>query len=275
MKVKLIVLAILMGSLGSGGCEMLGEDESRDDSPVVSSERWIPLESGYFEMGDDVNVGNASPVHEVHVSAFKMKRTEVTVSEYGECVDAGVCTVPVGAQGTCNWENRSAWGDHPVNCIQWDQAVTFCNWYDGGSRLPSEAEWEYAARSAGKIITQTYPWGKASPSCLYAIMTDEFGIDGCGTRRTWPVCSKPEGNTGQGICDMAGNVSEWVQDHSHVDYNGNPPLDGSAWEEVGGTYRVLRGAAYNGNQSHFFAVAFRGNSDPSMIQDSIGFRCAK
>ena len=111
-----------------------------------------------------------------------------------------------------------------MNCLDWQQAVDFCAW--AGGRLPSEAEWEYAARSGGPSSSYKYPWGNDAATCTYAVMDD--GGYGCGTGRTWSVCSKPAGNTSQGLCDMSGNVWEWVEDWYHGDYTG-APTDGSAW----------------------------------------------
>jgi formylglycine-generating enzyme required for sulfatase activity len=109
---------------------------------------------------------------------------------------------------------------HPMNWITWDDASRFCTW--AGGRLPSEAEWEYAARGGGQRTT--YPWDNEPATCEYAVMDD--GEVGCGSGETSPVCSKIAGNTTQGLCDMAGNVMEWVQDKIHADYAG-APSDGS------------------------------------------------
>lgn len=261
----LSVFLIITGILTTG-CELFEEDGFNGE-PIQLTDHWIPIDAGRYDMGNEVL---ASPVHIVELPAFEMKRTEVTVAEYAACVNAGVCTVPVIEQGNCNWNIQGS-ENHPVNCVLWEQATTFCSWY--GGRLPSESEWEYAARSQGTPFT--YPWGKEYPSCYLTVMVDEAGVSGCGKNRTWPVCSKPYGNTGQGLCDMGGNVTEWVQDHFHLDYNGEPPIDGSAWEEVGLFRRVLRGAAYTANDAYAFNVANRGNSADSITQDNIGFRCAR
>ena len=270
MKIRVLGLSYWLVFLGLSvaGCELF-EDDQADDGPVQVTGTWITVEGGRFEMGNS-RLPAADPVHEVEVPEFEMKRTEVTVSEYTECVNTGVCSPPDTTLGNCNW-GLAGYENHPVNCVVWQQAWTYCNWL--GARLPSESEWEYAARSEGS--PSEYPWGMDTPSCLYAIMTDDSGVEGCGTKRTWPVCSRPNGNTGQGLCDMGGNVVEWVQDHFHVDYNGRPPTDGSAWEDVGIAYRVLRGAAYNTFEDHYLNVASRGNSAESTTQDNIGFRCAR
>lgn len=266
MRVEFTVLLIVSVGLGVAGCQ---EEKTYDPGPEVVDSAWIKVEAGRYEMGNDM-LPSASPAHVVYVPEFLMKRTEVTVAEYANCVNQGICSLPVGDSSGCNWETRDQNPNFPVNCIQWEQAAIYCGWI--GARLPSESEWEYAARSKGE--NDAYPWGLESPSCIYAIMTDNNGVAGCGTNRTWSVCSKPDGNTGQGLCDMAGNVQEWVQDHHHTNYNGSPPLDGSAWEDAEGLYRVLRGAAFDGASPSHFKASFRGNDNPSSIRRSIGFRCA-
>jgi len=102
-----------------------------------------------------------------------------------------------------------------VNRVSWHQMMTFAAWV--GARLPTEAEWEFAASSRG---TGVYPWGAASPSSTLA---DYDSFDG-----TSATCSRTSGNSAQGLCDMAGNVWEWVQDEYHSRYNG-APTNGSGW----------------------------------------------
>ena len=152
---------------------------------------------GADDLGPDVK-----PRHTVTVNSFEMAKTLVTVEQYKVCVDAKACTVP-SAGPDCNWGVPGR-GKHPVNCVDWQQAQTFSAWE--GGRLPTEAEWEYAARSGGR--DQKYPWGDSPPTCEKAV------FKGCGTG-TAPVCSKPAGNTAQGLCDAAGNVWEWMEDRYH------------------------------------------------------------
>ena len=158
-----------------------------------------------------------------------MAKTLVTNKQYKTCVDAGACTAAQDDQGA-----TFDGDDQPVIDVDWNQAAAFSKW--AGGRLPSEAEWEFAARSAGKDYK--YPWGNEEPTCERAV------IPGCGSA-TAPVCSKPAGNTQQGLCDMAGNVWEWVQDRWHKDYSG-APTDGSAWEDSGSA-RITRGGSWNNN----------------------------
>jgi formylglycine-generating enzyme required for sulfatase activity len=160
----------------------------------------------------------------VTVKPFEMAKTMTTNKQYKACVAAGACSAPSAYAGG---------DDNPVVNVDWNQAKAFAQWAEG--RLPSEAEWEYAARSGGK--DRKYPWGNDA-SCAKVV------IDSCGGNGTAPVCSKPAGNTTQGLCDMAGNAWEWVQDMFQGWYEG-APTDGSAWEYERGPNdsdsRVIRG----------------------------------
>jgi cysteine-rich repeat protein len=231
---------------------------------------WVPLPGGTFQMGSTSGHGNETPVHAVTLPAFELLATEVTVSQYAACVTAGACTAP-NTGGFCSWD-ASGYEDHPVNCVDWHQARAFCAW--AGGRLPTEAEWEYAARSCGPSSSYPYPWGTAVATCTYAVMDDTTHAEGCGTNRTWAVCSKPAGNTAQGLCDMAGNVWEWVEDDWHGDYTGSP-ADGSAWmDSPRGSGRVLRGGGFS-NVADGLRAALRNVDYPSAEAGYLGFRCAK
>ncbi|MFO8071276.1 MAG: formylglycine-generating enzyme family protein [Polyangia bacterium] len=234
------------------------------DTDADTDVTWVSIPGGVFQMGSTEGNSNETPVHEVTVPGFEMTKTEVTVSQYAECVAASVCSEP-DTGSDCNW-NESGYEDHPVNCVDWNQAVAFCEWV--GGRLPSEAEWEYAARGGGQDIT--YPWGDETATCDYAVMYD--GGNGCGTGRTWSVCSKTAGNTDQGLCDMAGNVWEWVQDWYHSDYTG-APTDGSAWEDSGSS-RVLRGGGFD-FVAVYLRAAVRDGGYPSAQTGVLGCRCAR
>jgi iron(II)-dependent oxidoreductase len=230
-------------------------------------------------MGSDTGNINEQPVHQVTMPDFEIAKTEITVEQYAACVDAGTCTAP-GTGQECNWE-VSGREDHPVNCVNWDQAGSYCQW--AGGRLPSEAEWEYAARSEG--LSFTYPWGGAEPTCDYAVMDD--GGDGCGIGHTMAVCSKTAGNTAHDLCDMAGNIGEWVQDRFHGSYDcdANPgadgcgaggvaPTDGSAWDSSGSSQRVMRGGSWV-STGFAMRVFSRTYVYPSAGLDSYGFRCTR
>ncbi|HRR75170.1 MAG TPA: bifunctional serine/threonine-protein kinase/formylglycine-generating enzyme family protein [Myxococcota bacterium] len=237
-------------------------------SPVVDRFGlvWVRIEGGSFYMGSNDGEPDENPVHLVTVPTFQMTRTPVTVDQFKACVDAGACTAP-GTHASCNWGQPDR-GSHPVNCVRWSQAQAFANW--AGGRLPTEAEWEYAARSGGR--DWKYPWGNEKATCDRAVMRDSSG-GGCGSNGTLPVCSKPMGNTSQGLCDMAGNVWEWLQDWYHDSYDG-APRDGSAWELPPSTSRSERGGSWLGGYKNLLA-ANRNDEDPNRRYATNGFRLAK
>ncbi|MBI5210412.1 MAG: SUMF1/EgtB/PvdO family nonheme iron enzyme [Elusimicrobia bacterium] len=222
--------------------------------------QWVRIPGGTFMMGTD-EFGK-TPRHSVKVKSFQLAKTEVTNKQYKACVEAGACT----SQGSpC--ESYSSADDQPVVYVDWNQAKAFAAWV--GGRLPSEAEWEYAARSAGK--DWKYPWGDEQATCARAVMDD--GGRGCGRNSTWPVCSKTAGNTEQGLCDMVGNVWEWTQDWYHHSYNG-APSDGSARESPTGSARVTRsGAGDFGTAS--LSAALRSGLPPGLRDCYHGLRPAR
>ena len=232
---------------------------------------WITINGGKFTMGTDsdghVYSHDASPIHDVSIKAFEMSRTHVTVFQYAECVKAGKCTVPYISDG-CNW-GVAGRETHPVNCVSWTQAKQYAKFK--GARLPSESEWEYAATSGGK--NQKYPWGNEDATCDLAVMALN-NVDGCGKMTTLPVCSKPAGNTAQGLCDMAGNVWQWMQDKYQDSYSG-VPADGSAFEGAAHNSRVLRGGAFDTDGPVGLRADYRSEYPEPVVRPFIGFRLAR
>ncbi len=240
--------------------------------------------TGSFWMGKD-GQGDAAPAHLVQISAFLLDRHEVKVADYKACVDAAKCEPPkvvwATSQALCNY-GRAGAEAHPVNGVTWDQAVQYCAF--AGGRLPTEAEWEFAARNRcpdntdlpGCQATQhTYPWGEAPASCAYAVLA-EGGKHGCGLGTTAGVGSKADGESGLGVRDLIGNVWEWTADYYGGSYYANSPAKDPKGPAAG-TTRVLRG-------SSFFAAAAdppapeawrRKQSILTTAGHSIGFRCAK
>jgi formylglycine-generating enzyme required for sulfatase activity len=164
--------------------------------------------------------------------------------------------------------------DHPQNGLTWEQARAYCAWT--GARLPSEAEWEYAAKGP---VHRVYPWGDTpAPTCANeTAVFDEAGTVagyGCGTGGTWPVGSKAAGAAWSGALDLGGNLWEWVEDCWHTDYTGAPG-DGAAWTE-GCTLsaRVIRGGAFH-NGAHALRSAYRNGPTPSARNASHGARCLR
>lgn len=225
---------------------------------------WVRIPGGNFNMGSESS-DDEKPIHRVTVATFDLARTEVTVEQYGRCVSAGRCSAP-GPGSNCNW-GVSGREQHPVNCVDWEQVKVFAQW--AGGRLPTEAEWEYAARSGGQ--DWKYPWGEAEANCDRAVMS--YGGNGCGRDSTGPVCSKPAGNTKQGLCDMSGNVWEWTQDWWHASYK-DAPSDGSAWEDPPGSFRGGRGGSWN-NYAGDIRATRRGFSSLRVGANWLGLRLAR
>ena len=251
-----------------GGMTRQTVELARDQSGAASGGvKWVRIPGGTFQMGsnDSDSYDDEKPVHSVTVSTFEIAATEVTVGQYKKCVDVGVCSAPNTDSSYCNWGKSDRVG-HPVNCVDWNQATTYAKWV--GGRLPTEAEWEYAARSGGR--NQKYPWGNQTATCSYAVMSE--GGNGCGRDSTWSVCSKTAGNTAQGLCDMAGNVWEWVQDAWHNNYSG-APSNGTAWEGSGSD-RVYRGGSFF-DDARDVRAAIRYGIGPGNRVNFLGFRPAR
>ncbi len=217
------------------------------------------------------------PAHEVVLGPFLIDRHETTVAEYKRCVDADKCTMPGTNQDNkrCNWgqEGRDL---HPINCVDWAQADAYCKW--AGKRLPTETEWEKAARSDDG---RRYPWGGDRPNCDLAITSRQD--KGCGQSSTWPVCSVPKGNSPYGLCDMVGNVWEWVADWYAADtYDAqNAQMDKETNELVknpvgpsNGRERVLRGGSWTSKLPESVRTSTRFYFKPDVKLGNFGFRCA-
>ena len=274
MRVPLHIL-VLVGTLAhpvAVSAQDLSSTNPQEASTPAKTEKtiaWVRIEGGTFQMGSTSDKDSAQPVHAVTLAPFEMSKSEVTVGNYGACVAAGACTGSHTGK-SCNAGHRDR-RDHPVNCVTWHQAKAFAKW--AGARLPTEAEWEYAARSQGK--DQTYPWGNQRPTCSRAVIRG--GLvggrhgNGCGRDSTWPVCSLRQGRTAQGLCDMAGNVWEWVGDR-YGDYPSTAQTNPMGPSE--GIIRVFRGGAFTFD--HVSARAtFRGGLGSKMQNSGIGFRVVR
>ncbi len=231
----------------------------------------ILIPSGVFLMGCDSNnsseircPSSQQPLHAVYLDAYFIDKYEVTNARYKACVDAGGCTPP--------WSNTSytrrfyygnpIYDDYPVIRVDWYQAVAFCAW--AGKRLPSEAEWEKAAR--GDIDTRKYPWGDREPDATLLNYGAQIGD-------TVEVGSYPSGASPYGVMDMAGNVWEWVNDwysggYYRVSPHANPPGPES------GRHRVRRGGSWL-NPEGDMRVAERSLKPPEHWPSAIGFRCVR
>lgn len=276
-KSMLVLSGLCAASIAALSPSRAGEPSA---SKGVDAEiQWVRISSGSFWMGANDGAPNEKPVHSVTLRAFDMSKSAVTFKQYRACVAAEACTPPHVSDNTCYLYDGLKWNagklpdsyqgdDQPVVCVSWNQARAFAQW--AGGRLPSEAEWAYAARSEGK--DRVYPWGDEKATCERAVMND--GLPGCGRGQTWPVCSKPKGNTDQGLCDMAGNTWEWVQDWYHPSYTG-APSDGSAWEVPPTEARVYRGGGAWYATAEFLRTTIRESFNPSFRGYYFGFRVAR
>ena len=223
---------------------------------------FINISGGTFTMGN--GSGAATPTHNVNITTFKMTKTTVTVAQYRMCVDDGPCPVPPG--GTYTQSNVD---NHPINRVRWQDAKTYATWV--GARLPTEAEWEYAARNRGQNVL--YPWGNMNANCDYANVNNCYSF-------TSPVCNFVNGHTNQGLCDMAGGVYEWVEDDYHANYNG-APNNGSAWiDSPRAAQRVLRGGSWSASASNATTYYRYAADSPSYLSlggtsATYGFRLAR
>ena len=219
---------------------------------------WVDIPGGTFTMGDTHGDGDSDekPTRSVRLSSFAMARTETTVEQYQACVSAGACRAPQGSVGP---------GDHPVTYVDWDQASAFCRY--AGGRLPTEAEWEYAARGTDG---RKFPWGNSNPGPTLANCADSL----CGDRfsGTSPVGSFPAGRSPFGLDDMTGNVWEWVADWfgSYDISSTTNPMGPSSGEK-----RVVRGGGFGSGGVRFLRAADRSMGAPSVADDVLGFRCAR
>ncbi len=234
---------------------------------------WVRLPGGTFSMGSNAGDSDEKPVHRVTVSGFELAKSEVTFGQYAACVRAGACTSAHVDDGSCWVYNGGKWAqgklpasfrgaDQPAVCVDWGQAVAFSRWV--GGRLPTEAQWEFAARSGGRAWA--HPWGNEDASCQRAVLNNN-GL-GCGRNRTWPVCSKAAGHTRQGLCDMIGNVSEWVSDW-HGAYSSGAQRDPKG--PAGGSSRVGRGCSWR-DVAAGCRAAIRYGDSPSIRNGLLGFR---
>jgi formylglycine-generating enzyme required for sulfatase activity len=259
-------------------------------------EGMVRVPGGKFFMGsDEPGATDAErPSHQVTLPAFCIDVTEVTVSAYRRCSDRGECRRATQAaiwpeisekqkgryEPECNGVREDRL-DHPVNCIDFSMAESFCKFK--GARLPSEAEWEYATRgSDGRM----YPWGDAPPTeshlnacskeCVAwgervgeTLLGLTAGDDGHAT--TSPVASFRAGKSQWGAFDLAGNVWEWVATW-HAPYNAAP--QSSPTGPATGEKRVIRGGAWNGGDKSWLRPSFRYAQVPGARHPAIGFRCA-
>jgi formylglycine-generating enzyme required for sulfatase activity len=250
----------------------------------------VYVPAGTFWMGSDDSDLHARldewPQHEVTLDAFWIDRTEVTNAQYAAFLNEQGNQTAVGSnwlhledehclieQVGSRYQPKEGYADHPVVQVTWYGAEAYCNW--AGKRLPTEAEWEKAARGPDKRI---YPWGNVFDGSLVNFCdvncedgkSEDWDDDYADTA---PVGSYPGGASPYGALDMAGNVLEWVADWYGYDYYDSPPERNPQGPDLG-YMRVLRGGSWNVPQG-FVRAAFRSVFGPSDSNFNVGFRCAR
>lgn len=235
--------------------------------------RLVP--AGKFIMGSDVWV-KTQPVHKVYLDSYYIDQYEVTNVQYLACVNAGACGPPssIGPGPYASYYDNSEFDNYPVVYVSWFSARNYCEWR--GADLPTEAQWEKAARGTDE---RTYPWGDNFDGSFANFCDKECGNDWAnkdyydGYAGPSPVGSYKSNISPFGIYDMAGNVSEWVMDwYSLTYYQDSPEINPMGPES--GEMRVLRGGSWWSGES-MLPVYDRSLNNPSIATDSFGFRCAR
>ncbi len=214
------------------------------------------VSAGEFVMGADDGESDDAPVHKLFLDNFYIDKYEVTNELYRACVDAGACLPPRkdGSLTRTGYYSKPEFERYPVVNVDWDMARKYCTWR--GARLPTEAEWEKAARGPDGRI---YPWGNS-------IDCNEANYSGCQDD-TASVISFEDGLSPYEVFNLAGNVYEWVSS-LFMDY----PYDSTHEDLMAPGERVIRGGSVSDSNNEARA-AFRQKVDPSTFRDDIGFRC--
>jgi formylglycine-generating enzyme required for sulfatase activity len=255
--------------------DLPGETEAEFDYcdlPQGTRLTWFDLSTFIFIRENDFQMGfedpdaeqDFEPVHSVSLPGLWMHEGEVTNRQYANCVTAGVCEPPAESTDQPYWYEDVERLDTPVVGVSWEQADAYCEWI--GTRLPTEAEWEYAARGAGSF---TYPWGEDEPDC------ENANFAGClAPEDDQPIFSGilPDGKSPFEMLDMSGNVHEWVADWYGADYYQNSPASNPQGPETG-TLRVFRGGGYQTPAEELQAY-LRDALEPDHARTDLGFRCS-
>jgi formylglycine-generating enzyme required for sulfatase activity len=226
----------------------------------------VEVGAGPFWMGcgsDDKRCApDEEPALSVTLAAFSIDRTEVSVTAYKACVDAGACKAPRSSGERDNWDAAGR-ELHPVNAVTWLQANAYCKW--AGKRLPTEAEWEKAAR--GGSDQRTYPWNTPTADCA------TLHRKGCNDDQlSLSVEGKPTDVSPYGALNMSGNVREWVADWYAPEHDSAATSDPKG--PASGEKRVIKGSSFF-KDAKAARISARGMAGEKVANFDVGFRCAK
>lgn len=269
--------------------EEITDTDSDADTEIDVTEGMILIPQGKAWVGCNENIQTDCPLselpyHEVSMKSYYIDKYEVSAGDFRKCVDAGGCGAEDDTYYTrknhlyCNLDATGK-ENHPMNCVSWNGAHSYCLW--AGKRLPSEGEWERAARGGCEIhgeencedISYIYTWGnEGTPSCDFVNMATDVTTWGCGSNSTAVGGSYPDSDSPYGASDMLGNVYEFVADK----WVGNHDLAKPDGSSVGipEDETVIKGGGFMEDSVTNFRISYRIFSPVSDIFDSRGFRCA-
>ncbi|HSB45520.1 MAG TPA: SUMF1/EgtB/PvdO family nonheme iron enzyme [Nitrospira sp.] len=230
------------------------EITGKDGVPMVL----VPV--GEFTMGSDKGDDDEQPVHRAFLDSFYIDKFEVTNGRFAKFVEAIQSEPP---WGFADKETPVLHPDQPVRWVNWMDATGYCLW--AGKRLPTEAEWEKAARGTDG---RNYPWGNDPPTPAHAVFGLKEGADTVSS-----IGNRDKGKSPYGVHDMAGNLYEWTADwYDEEFYLKNPAINPRGPAE--GTAKVQRGGSYT-NTPYRLRSTFRTKGDPTEHDPNVGFRCAQ
>ncbi len=225
----------------------------------------VYVPAGEFTMGSNDGDDDEKPPHTVYLDAFWIDKFEVTNALYKKCVDAGKCIPPSERKSytRSSYYGNSQFDNYPVIYVSWDDANKYCTW--AGKKLPTEAQWEKAARGTDGRI---YPWGNT-----FDVAKVNSSESNPRPGDTTAVGSYPAGASPYGVMDMAGNVWEWVADWYDASYYNNS-ASRNPTGPTSGQYRVVRGGSWV-ISSNYVRAAYRSHDVPGIRNYIVGFRCAQ